>query len=161
MPTSSWMLLPCGFDGKISASNEGNTVLIPRSGRTPGGGHGKRIQYSCWEMPRTEEPGGLQTMGVTKCRIQLRLTLPDPIVLEWLIKPQFSSVQSLSHVRLCQPMNRSTPGLPVHHQLPEFTQTPVHRVGDAIQPSHPVVPFSSCPQSLPASESFPMSQLFT
>ena len=34
-------------------------------------------------------------------------------------------------------MNRSTPGLPVHHQLPEFTQTHVHRVGDAIQPSHP------------------------
>ena len=61
---------------------------------------------------------------------------------------------------LCDPMNRSTPGLPVHHQLPEFTETHVHRVSDAIQPSHPVVPFSSCPQSLPASESFPMSQLF-
>ena len=51
---------------------------------------------------------------------------------------KFSSVQSLSHVRLCNPMNRSTPGLPVHHQLPEFTQTHVHRVGDAIQPSHPL-----------------------
>ena len=53
---------------------------------------------------------------------------------------QFSSVQSLSHVWLfvtpC--MNRSTPGLPVHHQLPEFTQTHVHQVGDAIQPSHPL-----------------------
>ena len=70
------------------------------------------------------------------------------------------SVQLLSRVWLCDPMNRSTPGLPVHHQLPEFTQTHVHRVGDAIQPSHPVVPFSFCPQSLPASESFPMSQLF-
>ena len=58
-------------------------------------------------------------------------------------------------------MNLSTPGLPVHHQLLEFTQTHVHRVGDAIQPSHPVVPFSSCPQSLPTSESFPMSQFFT
>ena len=51
---------------------------------------------------------------------------------------QFSSVQSLSHVRLCDPMNRSTPGLPVHHQLPEFTQTHVHRVSDVIQPSHPL-----------------------
>ena len=51
---------------------------------------------------------------------------------------QFSSVQSLSGARLCDPMNRSTPGLPVHHQLPEFTQTHVHRVGDAIQPSHPL-----------------------
>ena len=61
---------------------------------------------------------------------------------------------------LCDPINRSMPGLPVHHQLPEFTETHVHRVSDAILPSHPVVPFSSCPQSLPASESFPMSQLF-
>ena len=43
-----------------------------------------------------------------------------------------------SCLTLCDPMNRSTPGLPVHHQLPEFTQTPVHRVGDAIQPSHPL-----------------------
>ena len=39
---------------------------------------------------------------------------------------------------LCDPMNHSTPGFPVHHQLPEFTQTHVHRVGDAIQPSHPL-----------------------
>ena len=39
---------------------------------------------------------------------------------------------------LCNPMNRSTPGLPVHHQLPEFTQTHVHQVSDAIQPSHPL-----------------------
>ena len=51
--------------------------------------------------------------------------------------------------------------LPVHHQLLEFTQTHVHQVEDAIQPSHPVVPFSSWPQSLPASGSFPMSQHFT
>ena len=49
-----------------------------------------------------------------------------------------SSVQSLSHVWLCDPMNCSMPGLPVHHQHPEFTQTHVHRVGDAIQPSHPL-----------------------
>ena len=46
---------------------------------------------------------------------------------------QFSSVaQSLSRVGLCDPMNRSMPGLPVHHQLPDFTQTHVHRVSDAI-----------------------------
>ena len=48
------------------------------------------------------------------------------------------SVQSLSHARLCNPMNRSTPGLPVHHQLLEFTQTCIHRVRDAIQPPHPL-----------------------
>ena len=50
---------------------------------------------------------------------------------------QFSSVAQ-SCPTLCDPMNRSTPGLPLHHQLPEFTQTPVHQVGDAIQPSHPL-----------------------
>ena len=52
----------------------------------------------------------------------------------------YCSVQSLSRVRLCDPMDCRTPGLPVHHQLPESTQTPVHRVGDAIQPSHPLPP---------------------
>ena len=50
---------------------------------------------------------------------------------------QFSSVAQ-SCPTLCDPMNRSTPGLPVHHQLPEFTQTHVHWVSDAIQPSHPL-----------------------
>ena len=73
---------------------------------------------------------------------------------------QFSSVAQ-SCPTLCDPMNRSTPGLPVQHHLPEFTQNQ--------RPSswwcHPassssVVPFSSGPQSLPASGSFPMSQLF-
>ena len=49
-----------------------------------------------------------------------------------------SSVQLLSRVRLCNPMNRSMPGFPVLHQLLEFTQIHVHRVGDAIQPSHPL-----------------------
>ena len=51
---------------------------------------------------------------------------------------QFSSVQLLNRVWLCNPMNHSTPGLPVHHQLPEFTQTHVHRVGDGVQPSYPL-----------------------
>ena len=58
-------------------------------------------------------------------------------------------------------MNYSTPGLPVHHQLPEFTQTHVHRVGDAIQPSHPLLSPSPLAFSLPASGSFQMSQFFT
>ena len=50
------------------------------------------------------------------------------------------SVSSVAHscLTLCDPMNCSTPGLPVHHQLSEFTQTHVHQVGDAIQPSHPL-----------------------
>ena len=68
---------------------------------------------------------------------------------------QFSWVQLLSHDRLCNPMDCSMPGLPVHHHLPEFTQTHIHWVGDAIQPSHPLSsPFSSRLQSFPASGSF-------
>ena len=58
---------------------------------------------------------------------------------------QFSSVAQ-SCLTLCDPMNRSMPGLPVHHQLPDFTQTYIHRVGDAIQPSHPLPsPFPPAP----------------
>ena len=60
---------------------------------------------------------------------------------------QFSSVTQ-SCPTLCNPMNRSTPGLPVHHQLLEFTHIHVHRVGDAIQPSHPLSsPFLPAPNS--------------
>ena len=55
---------------------------------------------------------------------------------------QFSSVAQ-SCLTLCDPMDCSMPGLPVHHQLPEFTQTHVHLVGDAIQPSHPLSATSS------------------
>ena len=55
------------------------------------------------------------------------------------------SVQSLSHVRLCDPMNHSVPGLPVHHQPLEFTQTQVHQVSDAIQPSHSLLSPSPAP----------------
>ena len=54
-----------------------------------------------------------------------------------ILVPQIRSVAQ-SCPTLCDPMNRSTPGPPVHHQLPEFTQTHVHRVSDAIQPSHPL-----------------------
>ena len=76
---------------------------------------------------------------------------------------QFSSVAQ-SCLTLCDLMNHSSPDLPVHHQLPEFTQTHEYRVGDAIQPSHPLLsglqPLLLL-QSLPASGYFPMSQLFT
>ena len=77
----------------------------------------------------------------------------------FLCSVQFSSVAQLC-LTLFNSMNHSTPGLPVHHQLPESTQTHLHWVGDVIQPSHPVIPFSSYPQSFPSSGSFPMSQLF-
>ena len=59
--------------------------------------------------------------------------------------PSHSSVAQ-SCLTLCNPMNRSMPGLLVHHQLPEFTQTHVHRISDAIQPSHPLLsPFPPAP----------------
>ena len=66
----------------------------------------------------------------------------DDITLMMKVKEEsekFSSVQSFSCVQLCDHMNRSTPGLPVHHQLPESIQTHVNCVGDAIQPSHPLL----------------------
>ena len=63
---------------------------------------------------------------------------------------------------LCDPMNRGTPGLPVHHQFLGSTQTHVHWVGDAIQPSHPLsTPSPPGLRSFPASGSFQMSQLFS
>ena len=79
---------------------------------------------------------------------------------------QFSSVQFCSVTQscptLCNPMDHSTPGFPVYHQLPELTQAHVHQVSDAIQPSvsSSFVPFS-CLQSFPASGSFLRSQFFT
>ena len=77
----------------------------------------------------------------------------------WLLV-QFSSVTQ-SCLTLCDPMSRSTPGLPVHHKLPVYSNS-----CPSSQWCHPaisssVIPFSSCPQSLPASGSFPLSQLFT
>ena len=62
---------------------------------------------------------------------------------------QFSSIAQ-SCLTLCEPMNCSTPGLSVHHQLPEFIQTHVHRVSDAIPPSHPL--------SSPSPPTFNLSQ---
>ena len=71
---------------------------------------------------------------------------------------QFSSVAQ-SCPTLCDPMDCSTPGFPVHHQLLELAQTQVHQVGDGISSS--VIPFSSFLQSFPASGCFTMSQFFT
>ena len=72
-----------------------------------------------------------------------------PLISLIFLSVQFSSVTQ-SCLTLCDPMNHSTPGLLVHHQLPEFTQTHVHWVGDAIQPSHPL--------SSPSPPAFNLSQ---
>ena len=66
---------------------------------------------------------------------------------------QFSSVTQ-SCPTLCDPMNHSTPGLPVHHHLPEFTRTHIHRVSDAIQPSHPLSPLLLLPPIPPSFKVF-------
>ena len=70
------------------------------------------------------------------------------------VSVRFSSVTQLC-LTLCDPMDCRTPGLPVHHQLPELTQTHVHRVSDAIQPSHPL----SSPSPLPSV--FPNIRVFS
>ena len=67
---------------------------------------------------------------------------------------QFSSVAQLCPT-LCDPMNHSTPGLPVHHQLPEYNQTHIHWVSDAIQPSYPLSSPSSLPSFLTSIRVFP------
>ena len=72
---------------------------------------------------------------------------------------QFSSVAQ-SCPTLCDPMNHSTPGLPVHHQLPDFTQTHIHQVSDAIQPSHPLSSPSPPAPNPPSLKHFPLTSNF-
>ena len=85
---------------------------------------------------------------------------------EWLtlvlLLDKFLNISSVAQscLTLCNPMECSMPGFPVHQQLQELAQTLVHWVSDAIQPSHPVVPFSSCLQSFQLSVSYPMSWHF-
>ena len=91
------------------------------------------------------------------------LTLDDSTKLKQYLLHQnsISSVQLLISPTLCDPMDCSMPGFPVHQQLLESVQTHVLWVGDAIQPSHPLsFPLSSCLQSFPASGAFPRSQFF-
>ena len=74
------------------------------------------------------------------CNSSLMILLKSKGESSAFVDPRSDQIRSIaqSYPTLCNPMNRSTPGLPVHHQLPEFTQTHVHRVSDAIQPSHPL-----------------------
>ena len=88
----------------------------------PGEGNGYQLQYSGLESSMDCIVHGVPESDTTE---------------RWSLRFHFSSVAQ-SHPTLWDPMNRSTLGLPVHHQLPEFTQTHVHGVDDAIQPSHPL-----------------------
>ena len=84
-----------------------------------------------------EKRGPSYTVGENVNAVLHSTSMENSICCAVLNRFQFSSVAQ-SCPTLCNPMNPSTPGLPVHHHLPEFTQTHVHRVGDTIQPSHPL-----------------------
>jgi len=102
-------------------------ILIVFSGKTPSWGNkyqwSQVISIPCIQLNNKSLPRGKWP------RIRPHRIPTDSV--------QFSSVTQSCPI-LCDPMNRSMPGLPVHRQLPEFTQTHVHRVSDAIQPSHPL-----------------------
>ena len=141
----------------VNAGDTGDVGSIPRSGRSPEERHGNPLQYFCLENPMDRGAWRDTVYGVSKSQtwlsdwahrhkyfsilgaLETHLSGGKPTS-SHLVKHtsvQFSSVAQLCSI-LCDPMNRSPPGLPVHHQLPEFTQTHAHRVGDAIQPSHPL-----------------------
>ena len=139
-------------DGPVVESppaNAGVTGSIPGPGRShmPQSGWAHTPQLLSL-YPRAWEPQLLSPTAETRALESLCSTVgktmqcsEKPMHRNQKVAPQFSSVQFSSVAQscptLCDPMNRSTPGLPVHHHLREFTQTHVHRVGDAIQPSHP------------------------
>ena len=142
---------PGGSDGKESACNVGDLGSIPVLGRSPGGGHGNPLQYSCLENPHGQRSlAGYSTRGRKEADTNKHSTgchrAPDLSSLHhtahshWLsilhMVMFISSVQLFSHVRLSDPMDCSIPGLPVHHQLPELAQTHVHPVSDASQWFH-------------------------
>ena len=118
-----WRLVPGHQRGLLFNRVRVNVLSWPRgqywSHGWWGEGNGNPLQYSCLGNP-TDRGGWQATVHI--------------VVKSWI---QFSSVAQ-SCPTLCDPMDCSTPGFLVHHQLPEFTQTHVHWVGDAIQPSHPL-----------------------
>ena len=98
-----------------------------------------------WSGLPFPSPGDLPDPGIEPTSPALVARFFTPETPENPILIQFSSVAQLCPT-LCDPMNCSTPGLPVHHQLPEFTQTHIHWVGHTIQPSHPLLsPVSPAP----------------
>ena len=167
---------PGGSDGKESTCSAADLGSTPQLGRSPGGGHDNPLQNSCLEYPHGQgslvdcSPWGckeldttewLSTHDMTKESVlgykkQVREKKEANFLLKvlrcWVkltLSVQFSSVTQ-SCPTLCDPMHHSTPGLPVNHQLPEFTQTYVHQASDPIQPSHPL--------SSPSPPAFNLSQ---
>ena len=107
---------------------------------SPGGGHGNPLQCSCLENPMDRGAWWARVYGVAKSWTQLsELSTSLLFMYGYLSSVQFSQ----SCLALCNPMDYNTSGLPVHHQFLELTQTHVHWVTDAIQPSHPLLSLSS------------------
>ena len=158
MNTQDWF--PLGWTGRNSLQSKGplKSLLKHHSLKA------SIVQHSAFFMGQISHP--YMTIGKTialttwtfvgKVMFLLFKMLPRLVItflprskgllISWLQSPPaviFSSVQlssvTLLCLTLCEPMNRSTPGLPVHHQFPEYTQTHVHRANEDIQPSHPLL----------------------
>ena len=117
--------LPGDSRVKNPPANAGDTGSIPGSGRCPRGGNGNPLQYSSLKNPMNRGVWRATVHAAAKSQIWLSYQI------------QFISVAQ-SCLTLCDPMDCSTPGLPVQHQLPESTHTHIHWVNDTIQPSHPL-----------------------
>ena len=131
------MGFPGGSVVKILPDNLGNTgdvSSIPGSGRPPGGGNGNPLQYSCLENRMDGGAWWATVHEVTESRTQLKQ-----------LSTSVCCCYSFTQPRpvLCNPMDCSTPGLPVPHHLPEFVQVHVHCISDAVQPPHPLTHSSS------------------
>ena len=122
---------PCGSAGKKSTCIVGDLSSIPGLGRSSGEGKGYPLQYSGLENSMDYIVHAVAKSWILLSNFHFHMSLFGAEF------AQFSSVAQ-SCPTLCDTMNSSTPGLPVHHQLPESTPIHVYRVGGAIQPSHPL-----------------------
>ena len=127
--------LPVRIHKTLTPSISSNNIVLQKEKTNKLGS-----QYSCIPPNRLcyENAPHLFPLTSTQYGGVFREARPHRLATDFLNSSvQFSSVAQLC-LTLCDPMKHSTPGLPVHHQLPEFTRTHAHQVGDAIQPSHPL-----------------------
>ena len=137
----SWLtVVPC-FTGECGKSFPGRTRKLGIFWGTPEENSPKCInttsRFRWWGL-------SLFSLLTSKRLVKIQSKIPYETFRKANVERPIQYIIILAQIRsvaqscptLCDPMNRSTPGLPVHHQLPEFTQTHVHRVSDAIQPSH-------------------------